>query len=61
MQLSDLDKRAGRERAVAWALAITLNTTLAPKQYEKQLLERFIAGQLSLDEVISCLQEQQEE
>ncbi|WP_133274366.1 hypothetical protein [Hymenobacter radiodurans] len=58
LQPSDLMQRDGRERAVAWALTITQNTPLAPAQQEQQLLNKFIAGELSLDEVIMLLDEE---
>ncbi|MBC6608703.1 hypothetical protein H8B13_17885 [Hymenobacter sp. BT188] len=57
LQPSDLMQRDGRERAVAWALAITQNTPLAPAQREQQLLNQFVAGELSLDAVITLLDE----
>ena len=60
LQTSDLNRRDGRERAVAWALTITQNTHLAPKHHEQQLLEKFVLGELSLDEVISSLDEDAE-
>jgi hypothetical protein len=58
LQPSDLKQRDGRERAVAWALTITQNTPLAPKQHEQQLLNQFVAGELTLDEVISLLEDE---
>ena len=57
LQLSDLSRRESRERAVAWALTITRNTPLAPKHYEQELLEQFVEGQLSIDEIITHLEE----
>ena len=56
LQPSDLKQRDKRERAVAWALTLTRNTRLAPKQHEQQLLNQFVAGELSLDEVITLLE-----
>lgn len=56
LQLFDLSQRDGREQAVAWALAITQNTSLAPNPYEQELLKQFVQGQLSIDEVITCLE-----
>jgi hypothetical protein len=57
LQLSDLSRRDNRERAVAWALAITQNTSIAPKHYEQALLDQFVQGQLAIDEVITYLEE----
>ena len=57
LQPSDLMQRDGRERAVAWALTITQNTRLAPEPHEQQLLNQFVVGDLSLDEVITLLDE----
>jgi hypothetical protein len=57
LHTSDLNRRDGRERAVAWALTITRNTPLAPKDHEQQLLEKFVLGEMSLDDVIRSLEE----
>ncbi|MGI4821394.1 MAG: BLUF domain-containing protein [Janthinobacterium lividum] len=46
---------AVRRRAVAAAVALTANTPLAPKRYERQLLARNQAGELSIDEVLEQL------
>ena len=56
LQLSDLSERDGRERAVAWALSITQNTPLGPKEHDQRLLQLFVGGELSLDEVITRLE-----
>jgi hypothetical protein len=61
LQTSDLNRRDARERAVAWALNITQNTPLAPKYHEQQLLDKFVLGELSLDELISSLEKQNPE
>jgi hypothetical protein len=42
-----------RRRAVA--IALTLNTPLAPKRYELLLLDRYQHGELSIDAVIQQL------
>jgi hypothetical protein len=44
-----------RRRAVAATVAFTVNTPLAPKRYERQLLARYQAGELSIDEVLALL------
>ncbi len=46
---------AARRRAVAAAIALTANTPLAPKRYERQLLARYQAGTLTIDEVLARL------
>jgi hypothetical protein len=43
---------AQRRRAVAWAIALTANTHLAPEQYETELLEQYAQGIFSLDQVL---------
>lgn len=45
-----------RRRAVLLALSLSENTPLAPQPYEQMLLERFICGELSLDQVIVQLE-----
>lgn len=47
---------AQRRRAVAWVLALTANTALAPGRYERQLLDRYQQGELSIDEVLALLE-----
>ncbi|OGX81938.1 hypothetical protein BEN47_04765 [Hymenobacter lapidarius] len=46
---------AQRRRAVAFAVALTSGTTLAPQRYERDLLALFEAGILDLDEVSGLL------
>jgi hypothetical protein len=46
---------AQRRRAIAWAIALTANTALAPEQYEWELLEDYAQGKLSLDQVLALL------
>lgn len=50
MQPLSLDTEA-RRRAVAWAVALTTGTPLAPRYYERQLLARFERGELTLDQI----------
>ena len=45
-----------RRRAVLMALSLSENTPLAPQIYERLLLEQFIQGELTLDEVITQLE-----
>jgi hypothetical protein len=46
---------AQRRRAIAWAIALTANTTLAPEQYEWDLLEQYALGKLKLNRVLDLL------
>jgi hypothetical protein len=48
-------KKAARCRAVTAAIAFTANTPLAPKWYERQLLARYETGELTIDEVLTQL------
>lgn len=48
--------RSFRHRAVAFGLAFTENTPLAPTYFEKQLLARYLRGTLTLDQVVACLE-----
>jgi hypothetical protein len=50
-------QEAARRRAVAAAVALTANTPLAPKRYERQLLARYQTGELTIDEVLALLEE----
>ena len=50
-----LTTEEGRRRALAATLVLTENTTLAPSRYERELLDRFVWGELTLDEVEACL------
>ena len=52
---SDSDSQAERSRIVARAVAVTANTALAPQRYERQLLDRYQRGELTIDQVISLL------
>jgi hypothetical protein len=47
---------AVRRRAVAAAVALTANTPLAPKRYERQLLARYQTGELTIDDVLALLE-----
>lgn len=46
---------AQRRRAVAWAIALTAETHLAPDQYETELLEKYVQGEITLDRVLHQL------
>jgi hypothetical protein len=55
MPESSLDTVAQRRRAVAWVLSLTANTALAPGRYERQLLDRYEQGELTIDQVLDLL------
>jgi hypothetical protein len=44
-----------RRRAVTAAIGLTADTPLAPKRYERELLVRFRAGEISLDQMLELL------
>ena len=48
-------QEAKRRRAVAFAVALTANTPVAPKRYERQLLARYQTGELTIDDVLALL------
>lgn len=55
MSDANLLPEAQRRRAVAWAVALTAGTPLAPGRYERQLLARYERGELTLDQVLDLL------
>ena len=40
-----------RRRAVAWVLALTENTRFAPPPYEQLLLDRYVRGEIALQQI----------
>lgn len=46
----------GRRHALAAVLTLTENTRLAPSVYERELLDRFVWGELTLDQVEARLE-----
>ncbi|UYZ63641.1 BLUF domain-containing protein [Hymenobacter weizhouensis] len=44
-----------RRRAVAWAVALTTGTPLAPQRYERHLLALYQEGTLTIEEVVDLL------
>ncbi len=52
-----MENQQTRSRAVTWALEITENTSLAPSPYERHLLDEYVRGTLSIDEVIELLED----
>lgn len=55
MKSFDSDSEAHRRHIVARAVAVTANTALAPRRYERQLLDRYQRGELAIDQVIDLL------
>lgn len=49
----------GRRRVLSKALNITRGTALAPQEYELQLLHQFVLGELTIDQVVTLLEEQE--
>ena len=47
-----------RQRLVNFALGLTENTSQAPTPYERQLLDSFVRGHLTIDHVLACLEAQ---
>lgn len=41
----------GRRRALAAVLTLTEDTRLAPSAYERELLDRFVRGELTLEQL----------
>ena len=46
----------GRRRVLVAVLTLTENTCLAPSVYERELLDRFVWGELTLDQVEAHLE-----
>lgn len=44
-----------RRQAIAWAVAVTADTPLAPQRYERQLLDRYRRGELLIEQVLDLL------
>ncbi|RZL16543.1 MAG: hypothetical protein EOO62_01020 [Hymenobacter sp.] len=53
--MKKLQTEEQRRSAIAWAIALTAETALAPDQYEWAMLERYAQGDLTLTEVITQL------
>ncbi len=53
--MKELDTEEQRRRAVAWAIALTADTALAPDHYEADLLEQYAQGAMSLSQVLELL------
>ena len=60
-QASALDTKSGRQRLVTVALNSAQGTALAPKPYERMLLDQFVRGVLTLCEVMTYLDAQEHE
>ncbi|HEX8426808.1 BLUF domain-containing protein [Hymenobacter sp.] len=55
MQNSPYDTPSQRQRAVAMAVALTVDTPLAPQRYERHLLSLYQSGTLTIEEVVELL------
>ncbi|SFQ80282.1 antitoxin VbhA family protein [Hymenobacter arizonensis] len=55
MEPSLLRTEAGRQRAVAFALALTAGTPLSPGPAERALLDQFVRGDVDLDAMLARL------
>lgn len=55
MQPSESESAEQRQRSIALAVALTANTPQAPQRYERQLLEHYRQGKLTIDQVVSLL------
>jgi hypothetical protein len=53
--LSDSAAQDARRRAVTFAIALTLDTPLAPLRYERQLLTQYEQGELTIEAVLDLL------
>lgn len=53
--MKDLQTEAECRKAIAWAIALTAETELAPDHYEMELLERYAQGSLSLTDMLHAL------
>lgn len=55
-----MESESVRRSRVAWALAITKDTSLAPGAYEVNLLDKYVSGIFTLVEVIVFLETKQQ-
>jgi hypothetical protein len=55
---SVLASELGRQRLVASVLSFTENTSLTPSTLERELLGRFVQGELTIDEVVARLEDE---
>lgn len=53
--MNEFQTEEQRRRAITWAIALTVDTDLAPGQYETELLEQYAQGRLTLDQIIDQL------
>ncbi|MDB5235350.1 MAG: hypothetical protein JWR44_2343 [Hymenobacter sp.] len=57
-ETSILSSELGRQRLVAGVLTFTENTPLAPSARELALLDSFVHGELTIDEVVARLEDE---
>ena len=55
-KVSILSSEQGRKRLVASILGFTENMSIAASVLERDLLDRFVLGELTIDEVVSQLE-----
>lgn len=55
MEPLTLATEAERRRAVAYVVALTANTPLAPERYERHLMWRYEEGDLTVDQLLELL------
>ncbi len=58
MSASPLATEQSRQRLVKAVIAFTEGTALFPQAYEQQLLDQFVRGRLTIDEVVYYLEAQ---
>lgn len=51
--------RESRAKVVTAALALTQDTAIAPGPYELQLLEKYVLGTLTIEEVLALLEKEE--
>ena len=53
--MKELETEVQRRKAIAWAIGMTVGTRLAPQEYERELLEQYAQGHLTLGQVLARL------
>jgi hypothetical protein len=55
-----MESASVRKRRVEWALAVTQDTSAAASAYERKLLDKYVHGILTLEEVIILVETQKQ-
>lgn len=55
MEQLTLTTEAERRRAVAYVVALTANTPMAPERYERHLMKRYERGEITIDQMLELL------